>query len=93
LSVPFVHPFRWSPMTTTDAIIATAAEYGFTPDPELPVLYRRPDCPAVLSHTYLEEFDKHALSLWPSSVTHPDGAAAVHALMALCGIAKVEVAA
>jgi hypothetical protein len=23
-------------MTTTDAIIATAAEYGFTPDPELP---------------------------------------------------------
>jgi hypothetical protein len=26
-------------------------------------------------------------------VTHPDGAAAIHALMALCGIARAEVAA
>jgi hypothetical protein len=78
-------------MTTPNLVATTLAEYGFTPDADLPVLYHRPSDHRGLYHVELAEHGTHSLSLWPSAITHSDPVVAVHTLMALSGIARVEV--
>ena len=82
----------------TEAINAAAAEYGYYPSPSpLPVLfYARPsDTDAdrmLMVHAILNGDAPFVdVTLGVPGVRHSDPVAALHALMALCGIGRVEV--
>jgi hypothetical protein len=82
----------------TTAINAAAAEYGYRPSGHaLPILfYERPtdaDHDRMIMVNIVIAGDKSFAdaTLGIPGVRHPDPVVAVHALMALCGIARVEV--
>ena len=81
-----------------EAINAAAAEYGYCPSPSpLPVLFygRASDTDAdrmLMVHVVLNGDAPFVdVTLGVPGVRHPDPVAALHALMALCGIERVEV--
>lgn len=82
----------------THAITAAAAEYGYRPSRgPLPILFfaRPSDTDAdhlLMVHAILNGDAPFVdVTLGVPGVRHPDPVAALHALMALCGIERVEV--
>jgi hypothetical protein len=80
-----------------DAITEAAAEYGF--DPVIvhgyahTLLFERPNVAGWIIVSPLDKGPRRRLTHAGTEITHRDPVAALHALMALCGIARVEVAA
>lgn len=81
----------------THAINAAAAEYGYRPSPSpLPILFYARPSDADADHLLMVnlvggETPFADVTLGTPGVRHRDPVVALHALMALCGIERVEV--